>query len=649
MPTQLRYGLWALAALVAIALVLFLASNLALLLLRAHDGQLHILTVFDLLTSTNERENSVGRLSLIVAGAGALFAAAAIWKAQNGKALHGKARFATETEIRKAGLRETRGIIVGKLRGKYLIFGGSEHVIVYAPTRGGKGVGVVIPNLLNWSDSAIVLDIKKENWELTAGFRKQAGQEVYLFDPFDPEGRTARYNPLAYVNRDNPTDLYDDLQRIAGMLFPIEGRTVDPFWVESARTAFIAVAGYIAETPELPFTIGEVLRQIAAAPDISKHFKSIMEKRSTDRPLSQPCRTALNDFLAASENTLQSVRKSVSAKLGLWLNARIDAATSGNDFDLRELRRRPISIYLGVTPDNLDRMAPLLNLFFQQAVDLNTRVLPEQDKTLKRQVMLMMDEFRALGNVEIIAKGVSYVAGFGIRIVTIVQSPSQLREVYGPDAALNYMTNHGVEVVFTPKEHTIATELSERFGYDTVAGHSRSRGIGFSRSSRTETTSDQRRALMLPQELVLTQFEEEYLLKGGIPPVKAEKILYWKDPVFKKRVLPAPKLGRKTSTSDARIDVLERQVATLKQALDERIVRQPTVEEVTAAVQPADGEDGMIWEMADGTTVDLNFDDVDLSDDTEINQKNAVTHVGAFFDGLLGDGLHNTIDMQKGI
>src|SRR5690606_20098146 len=154
--------------------------------------------------------------------------------------------------------------------------------------------------------------------------------------------------------------------------------------------------------------------------------------------------------------------------------------------------------------------------------------LPEHDQSLKLQVMLMMDEFRALGNVEIIAKGVSYVAGYGFRIVTIIQSPAQLREVYGPDAATNYMTNHAVEVVFTPKEHAIATELSERFGYDTVEGRSRSRGLGFSRSSRTETTSDQKRALMLPQELVLTPFEDEYLLKGGIPPVKAKKILYYK-------------------------------------------------------------------------------------------------------------------------
>ena len=619
MAFNAKYILWGLVAALLLVVMIVFASNFALFVSRSHDGQLHFLDVFQLLASADEKAAGAARLGLIIGAAGAFFAAAGIWRTQNGKELHGSARFASESEVRKAGLRAATGIIVGKLNGRYLIFGGNEHVMVYAPTRGGKGVGVVIPNLLNWPDSAIVLDIKKENWHLTAGFRRKAGQDVYLFDPFDPEGRTARYNPLAYVRRDNPTDLYDDLQRIAGMLFPVEGRTVDPFWTESARSAFLAIGGYVAETPELPFTIGEILRQFAASSDISKHFKAIMQTRAEGRPLSRQCQTAMNDFLAASENTLQSVRKTVTAKLGLWLNGRIDAATSANDFDLRELRRKRMTIYLGVTPDNLDRMAPLLNLFFQQAVDLNTRTLPEHDTSLKLQVMLMMDEFRALGNVEIIARGVSYVAGYGIRIVTIVQSPAQLREIYGPDAATNYMTNHAVEVVFTPKEHEVATQLSERFGYDTVEGRSRSRGLGFSRSSsRSETTSDQRRALMLPQELVLTPFEAEYLLKGGIRPVKARKILYYKDPIFKKRLLPPPVVEPHSDGTNSRIAELERKIDALTQLLAERIVRAPTIEETIATEQPADGEDGKVWLMPNDLGDTLKT--VKISDDPEENR-----------------------------
>ena len=147
--------------------------------------------------------------------------------------------------------------------------------------------------------------------------------------------------------------------------------------------------------------------------------------------MSRHCVTALNDFLAASENTLNSVRKTVTARLGLWLNPRIDAATAENDFDLRFLRQRPMSIYLGVTPDNLDRLSPLLNLFFQQTIDLNTRELPEQNQKLNRKLLLLLDEFAALGNVSVLAKSVAFLAGFNVRLLTVIQSPSQLRAIYG--------------------------------------------------------------------------------------------------------------------------------------------------------------------------------------------------------------------------
>ncbi|MCC8977084.1 type IV secretory system conjugative DNA transfer family protein, partial [Bradyrhizobium brasilense] len=452
-------------------------------------------------------------------------------------ALHGRARWASEREIKAAGLRGTVGLLCGKSAGRFLTFGGSEHMMVYAPTRSGKGVGIVVPNLLNWADSCIVSDIKKENWNLTAGFRAAHGQQVFLFDPLEPNGKTARYNPLGYVRRDDIVDLYDDLQRIASMLYPSEGK--DPFWANAARSGFIGLTGYIAETEELPLTMGEVLRQ-AAVPDCQKYFKKLIAAREATKPLSVLCKTALNDFIGTSDNTFQSIRKTISAKLELWLNPRIDAATSANDFDLRELRRRRMSIYLGVTPDNLERLAPLLNLFFQQAVDLNIRTLPEQDPTLKYQVMLMMDEFAALGIVSVIVKGIAYVAGYGLRIVTILQSPSQIRSIYGPDEAKNYMTNHAVEVVYTPKELEDATHLSERFGYDTVKGRSQSRSLGFSKSSKNETTSDQRRALMLPQELILTPMTTAYVIKGGVRPIKAAKIFYYKEPAFKPRLMPAP-------------------------------------------------------------------------------------------------------------
>lgn len=610
MPNASKLVLWGVGILVLLTAGVVLSSNLAQLLHGSYDGKFQTLAVFSMLTGEDSRGVTAARLSLLIVGGLVVFAAGGIWNKTRRQTLFGEARWATESEIRKNNLRSKRGLIVGRFKGKFLIFGGSEHVFVSAPTRGGKGVGIVIPNLLNWPDSTIVLDVKKENWELTSGFRKAAGQAVYLFDPLDPEGRTARYNPLGYVNRATTDDLYDDLQRIATMLLPTDSRTADPFWTNSARTAFIAIAGYVAETNELPFTLGEVLRQFNTSNKISQHFMDIATERESTRPLSRQCRTAMNDFLSGSDKTVQSIRSTVTAKLNLWLNGRIDAATSANDFDLRDLRRKPISIYLGVTPDNLERLAPLLNLFFQQAVDLNSRSLPEHDKGMDRQVMLMMDEFRTLGNVEVISKGVAFLAGYGFRIVTIVQSPAQLRAVYGPDEAANYITNHGVEVIFTPKDHAVAKELSERFGNDTVSRKSRSRGIGLAKSNRTESTSDDRRPLMLPQELVLTPYEEEYVLKAGMPPIKAEKILYFKEAVFKKRVLPAPEVEPAKPASDARQDTLKRRVQALRMSQAEPIVRSATVEEITASEQPADGDDGRRWDMVEGEGIEREFADL---------------------------------------
>lgn len=226
-----------------------------------------------------------------------------------------------------------------------------------------------------------------------------------------------------------------------------------------------------------------------------------------------------------------------------------------------------MSIYLGVTPDNLDRMAPLLNLFFQQVVDLNTRELPEQNPKLTRKLLLSLDEFPALGNVNVLAKSVAFVAGYGIRLMTVVQSPAQLRAIYGVDAARNFMTNHAVEVVFAPKEQDVANELSERIGYDTISARSRSGPIGLARRSTSETISEHRRALMLPQELKLLPKSKAFILSTGIPPIIADKIVYYEDKAFVERLLPPPVTTlprcRSNAVLDAEIKELRSEIAQL--------------------------------------------------------------------------------------
>jgi len=456
----------------------------------------------------------------------------------NKKSLFGDARFAKKREINKAGLFGEKGLIVGKYAGKYLTFDGQQHVIMSAPTRSGKGVGVVIPNLLNWPDSVVVLDIKQENWNLTSGYRTKYGQDCYLFNPAATDYRTHRYNPLSYINSD-PNFRIDDVQKIANMLFPDQPGT-DVIWTATPRSFFLGVVLYLLETPGKPVTLGQVLRESLANGDGAAYFSNIINERAKqtkqtddnraqmDRPvisaqiraqldhgsakmgqacnqgqtgqtpgqpqtgnppdgaqinqaqtnkplgpLSPACVRALNSYISiSSENTRAGVITSFRSRLELWMNPLVDAATSANDFDLRDIRKKRMSIYLGVTPDNLERLAPLMNLLFQQLIDLNTRELPNQNQLLKYPCLLLMDEFTAIGKIGILSKGISYIAGYGLRMMPIIQSPSQLFDVYGKEAAQTFTTNHALQIVFPPKasETHTAKDISEWLGYQTVKG-----------------------------------------------------------------------------------------------------------------------------------------------------------------------------------
>ncbi|TAJ71789.1 MAG: type IV secretory system conjugative DNA transfer family protein [Phenylobacterium sp.] len=452
--------------------------------------------------------------------------------------LHGAARWASEAEIRKAGLRAPTGVVLGRKAGRFLVFGGEEHVMLYAPTRTGKGVGVVIPNLLTWPDSVVVLDVKRENWEASAGFRAAHGQAVHLFDPLDPEGRTARYNPLGHIDRHDPTAILDELQRIAAMLFP-HPPNADPFWAESARTGFVGVGACLAETPERPLTFGALYAELVAG-DPRTRFPALIAQRQKDgRPLSAGCVRALTDFTSSSENTFASVRQSLTAKLNLWLNPRVCAATAASDFDLAALRSRRASIYLAASPDNLIRVAPLYALLFQQLVDRSCRERPDPQRH-PHQVLVLLDEFARLGRADVLAKAFAYVAGYGLRLLPVLQSPAQLRAEYGADVTEEILANCAVEIAFAPRELRLARELSERLGDTTVRSPSRSRPTGLSRGHRSVSESEQRRPLLLPQELSQMPEQDLLVLKAGLPPIRGRKLRYYREPAFRRRRVAPP-------------------------------------------------------------------------------------------------------------
>lgn len=471
-----------------------------------------------------------------LAGGGLLLAGLiyALWARR--APLHGAARFARESEIRRHGFRAREGIVLGRKGGRFLTFGGSEHVIVEAPTRSGKGAGIVIPNLLTWQGSAVVLDVKRENYDASAGFRAHYGQDVHLFNPTDREGRTARYNPLAYIDRGDPDDVIIELQKIATMLFvaPEHG---EAFWANGARTGFAGVGAWLAETSDAPLTMGAIYRHLTDG-DARVFFRRELAK--PDLKLSVACRTALADFAGGSDNSFADIKKTITNVLGLWLNPLVNAATADSDFDLRHLRQRPMSIYLGVSPDELDRVAPLYNLLFQQLIDLNVRDLP--DAATPVPVLVILDEFARLGRASVIASAFSYVAGYGIRLLAVIQSRSQLRGVYGENVADEIVANCGVEVAFTPKELRVANDLSERIGYVGQSSITRSLTINGLLANRSKSISEQRRALLLPQELMQFPPGKLILLRGGIPPIIGVKFVWFRSRFFTRRAIPPPEI-----------------------------------------------------------------------------------------------------------
>jgi len=508
----------------------------------------------------------------------------------NKRALHGAARFANAQEIRKSGLLAQAGIIVGKWAKQFLMLPGQLFVMLAAPTRSGKGVSFVIPNALNWPGSLVASDYKEEIYKITAGFRKKYGQEVYAFRPFAEDYRSCHYNPLGYV-RDGDFRV-GDLISIGEVFYP-SGASKDAFFDDQARNLFLGLGLLLFETPGLPCTIGEMLRQSSGkGQSIKDYLRDIINERNfiLDEkgniigmrpwsegddglpPLSDACVDSLNRFLSTSDNTRSSILASFNAPLLIWSNPIVDAATSSNDFDLRDIRKRAMSIYLNIPLDRLQEAGRLVSLFFTQLINLNTKELPEDNPAIKYEVLMLKDELTAIGKIPILPKAISYMAGFWLRAALVIQSPSQLERTYGVEDARTIMTNCAIQILFTPKEQRDANEYSEMLGYETVKGKSISRNIGgLASGPRNESESDQRRALMLPQELKEMSGDKQIVIYEGTKPIICDKIRYYQDPVFMSRLEkppPVPLLDMETHRAMVQGRTREMTLADLEGGID---------------------------------------------------------------------------------
>lgn len=466
------------------------------------------------------------------------------------KSLFGEAKFATMDEIRKMGMldAEPTSILMGKKNGRFLCYNGKQFGLLGAPTRSGKGVGWVIPNLLNYQHNVVVLDIKGENFEITSGWRKKAlKQDIFCFNPFS--NKTHRWNPLDYISND-PAQQVTDIIQLSFMFYPDPPNSDKIFFPAQARALFVGIVGLLKSIDKLPSgkdvkcTLGEVLRFTGGnGKSIQDYIQEVIQFcDDTNKSIPAAYRDKLLAFINQSDETRSSILGTFTSPLDLWLSKYVDNATSATDFDFHKLRREKMSIYVHIPPKNLPEARVMLNIFYSQLIMCNLDKLPEQDSSLKYQVCLLMDEFTAAGSINIINKSIQYIAGYNLRLMLIIQNKSQLLGAYGRENADAIMGNVEATIIYTPSNDppTDAKEYSDMLGYHAGKGKSTSRQIS-GNGGRSESESEQRRALMLPQELREMPLEHEIILLRGKRPIYADKIEYWSDPAFLNRIkLPLP-------------------------------------------------------------------------------------------------------------
>lgn len=465
--------------------------------------------------------------------------------------LFGDARFADEAEIRAANLLTGEGIIVGKWKDQFLTLPGQQYVWVAAPPRSGKGRGIAITNLLNWADSCIVFDVKGELFDATSGIRAAYGQKVFRFAPFDPEFKTCRYNPLGYVSTD-PLKRVSELREIARMFYSTDSTKTSGdsgnFFADQATDLFMGLGLYLLETPEMPRTFGQMLRLASGA---GKPLQQVLADLINDRvkakrPLSHECTDALNRVLVTPSNTFGGIKSTFTGPLTIFADPKVDAATSGNDFDLRYVRRDLMSIFLCIPQRNIADAQVLTKLLYTQAINLNTDKLPEQDETLQYQCLCVLDEFIVAGRLDVLAQTMGLLPGYNMRVLIICQSDAQVAGLYGKDTAQAMRTAAALQVLFAPKEQSDAEAYSKMLGHYTAENVSRSHGTSHGRGgggSNNGTSEGQAsRPLMYPQELKLLGRHNQIIVLEGHRPILCQKSYWDKNPTLAARKLPAVKV-----------------------------------------------------------------------------------------------------------
>ncbi|MDP3674276.1 MAG: conjugal transfer protein TraG [Novosphingobium sp.] len=472
-----------------------------------------------------------------------------VWRGREAKAskTYGSARWASRSDVAKAGLLGDEGVVLGKFNNSYLRHDGPEHVLCFAPTRSGKGVGLVVPTLLTWPESTIVHDIKGENWKLTAGFRSGFSR-VLLFDPTNMA--SAAYNPLLEVRRGNLE--VRDVQNIADVLVDPEGSLEKRnHWEKTGHALLVGAILHVLYAER-----GKTLAGVAAFlsnpnRSIEATLKAmIVAPHLGDAGPHPVIADIAGDLLKKSENERSGVFSTATSFLTLYRDPVVASVTSRSDWRIADLvaAKRPVSLYLVVPPSDISRTKPLIRLMLNQ---IGRRLTEELEvKQGRHCLLLMLDEFPALGRLDFFEGALAFMAGYGLKSFLIAQSLNQIERAYGSQNSI--LDNCHVRVAFATNDERTAKRVSESLGTATeqrsmknYAGHRLSPWLGHLMVSRSETS----RPLLTQGEVLQLPDTDEIVMLSGAPPIRAKKVRYYADPRLQQRIQTPP-----TPTLNPRVD-----------------------------------------------------------------------------------------------
>lgn len=503
--------------------------------------------------------------------------------------LHGSARWADKNDILEAGLLgNNKGVYVGAWEDKdgtlhYLRHNGPEHVLTYAPTRSGKGVGLVVPTLLSWPHSAVITDLKGELWAMTAGWRQQyAKNKVIRFEPAVSHG-SACWNPLDEIRIGTDNEV-GDVQNLATLIVDPEGKGLESHWQKTSQALLVGFIlhalyklkeeGCVATFPSIDSMLVDPNLNITELLIEMTQYKHV---NGVTHPVIS---AAAKDMIDRPEEEAGSVLSTLKSYLSLYRDPVVAKNVSSSDFCIKDLMHHdsPVSLYIITQPNDKARLQPLVRVMLNMIVRLLAdkmefeRVQTETSqslwqkvfarfypastassylrtkKTYKHRLLGMIDEFPSLGKLDILQESLAFVAGYGIKFYLICQDINQLKSRergYGPDETVT--SNCHIQNAYPPNRIETAEHLSKLTGQTTIikehiTASGRRASAVLSQVSKTMQevqrpllTSDECLRMPGPKKNADGQIEEAgdmVLYIAGFPAIYGRQPLYFKDPIF---------------------------------------------------------------------------------------------------------------------